>query len=112
MTFMMNSGRLNSGNSCYYSVQNLLYSRLISKNLNIKIYKIVILPVVLYGCETWSLTLGEGHRLRFFQNRVLRRIFGPKREEDGSWRNLHNDKHHSLYSSPNIVWVIKARRMR
>jgi hypothetical protein len=72
------------GNACYYSVQNILSSRLISKNLKIKIYK--ILPVVLYGCETWSLTLEEEHRLRVFENRVLRRIFGPKRDEDGSWR--------------------------
>jgi hypothetical protein len=62
-----------------------------SKNLKIKIYKTVILPVVLYGCETWSLILREEHRLRVFENRVLRRIFGPKREEDGSWRKLHND---------------------
>jgi hypothetical protein len=83
-----------------------------SKNLKIKIYKTVILPVVLYGCETWSLTLGEEHRLRVFENRVLRRIFGPKREEDGSWRKLHNDELHSTYSSPNIVRVIKSRRMR
>jgi hypothetical protein len=75
--------RLNSGNACYYSVQNILSSRLISKNLNIKIYRTVILPVVLYGCETWSFTLREEHRLRVFENRVLRRIFGPKREEDG-----------------------------
>jgi hypothetical protein len=103
--------RLNSGNARYYSVQNLLSSRLISKNLKIKIYKTVIFPVVLYGCETWSLTLGEEHRLRVFENRVLR-IFGPKREEDGSWRKLHNDELHSLYSSPNIVRVIKSRRMR
>jgi hypothetical protein len=103
--------RLNSGNTCYYSVQNLLSSRLISNNLKIKIYKTVILPVVLYGCETWSLTLGEEHRLRVFQKRVLR-IFGPKREEDGSWRKLHNDELHSLYSSPNIVRVIKSRRLR
>jgi hypothetical protein len=85
MTFDEIKNRLNSGNACYYSVQNLLSSRLISKNLKIKIYKIVILPVVLYGCETWSLTLGEEHRLRVFENRVLRKIFGPKREEDGSW---------------------------
>jgi hypothetical protein len=56
--------------------------------------------------------LGEENRLRVFENRVLRKIFGPKREEDGSWRNLHNDKLHSLYSSPNIVRVIKSRRMR
>jgi hypothetical protein len=76
------------------------------KNLKIKIYKIVILPVVLYGCETWSLTLRERHRLKVFGIRVLR-IFGPKREEDGLWRKLHNDELHSLYSSPNIVRVIK-----
>jgi hypothetical protein len=82
------------------------------KENNIKIHKTVILPVVMYGCETWSLTLGEIHRLRVFENRVLRRIFGPKREEDGSWRILHNDELHSLYSSPNIVRIIKARRMR
>jgi hypothetical protein len=99
--------RLNSGNACYYSVQNILSSRLISKNLNIKIYKTVILQSALYGCETWSLILREEHRLRVFENRVLRRIFGPKREEDGSWRKLHNDELHSLYSSPNIVRVIK-----
>jgi hypothetical protein len=89
-----------------------LSSRLISKNLKIKIYKTVILPVVLYGCETWSLTLREEHRLRVFENRVLRRIFGPKREEDRSWRKLHNDELHILYSSPHIVRVIKSRRMR
>jgi hypothetical protein len=82
------------------------------KNLKIKIYKTVILPVVLYGCETWSLTLRGEHRLRVFENRVLRRIFGPKREEDGSWRKLHNDEFHSLYSSPNIVRVFKSSRMR
>jgi hypothetical protein len=74
--------RLNSGNACYYSVQNLLSSCVISKNLNVKIYKTVILPVVLCGCETWSLTLREEHRLRVFVNRVLRKIFGPKREVD------------------------------
>jgi hypothetical protein len=89
-----------------------LSSRLISKNLKIKIYRTVILPVVLYGCENWSLTLREEHRLRVFENRVLRRIFGPKREEDGSWRKFYNDELHSLYSSPNIVRVIKSRRMR
>jgi hypothetical protein len=96
----------------YYSVQNLLSSRLISKNLKIKIYKTVIFPVVLYGCETWYLILGKEHRLRASENIVLRRIFGPKREEDGSWRKLHNDELHNLYSSPNIVRVIKSRRMR
>jgi hypothetical protein len=104
--------RLNSGNACYYSVQNLLSSRLISKNLKIKIYKTVILPVVLYACETWSLTLREEHRLRVFENRVLRKILVPKREDDGLWTKLHNDELQSLYSSPNIVRVIKSRRMR
>jgi hypothetical protein len=89
-----------------------LSSRLISKNLTIKIYKTVILPVVLYGCETWSLILREEHRLRVFENRVLRRIFGPKSEENGSWRKLHKNELRSLYFSPNIVRVIKLRRMR
>jgi hypothetical protein len=113
MTFMMKSkSRLNSGNACYYSVQNLLSFRLISKKLKIKIHKTLILPVVLFGCETWSLTLGEEPRLRVFESRVLRRIFGPKREEDGSCRKVHNDELHNLYSSPNIVRVIKLRRMR
>ena len=71
------------------------------------------MPVVLYGCETWSLTSREERGLRVFGNRVLRRIFGPKRDEvKGEWRKLHNEEHHSLYSSPNIVRVIKSRRMR
>jgi hypothetical protein len=82
------------------------------KKLKIKIYKTVIFPVALYECETWSLTLREEHRLRVFENRVLRRIFGPKREEDGSWIKLYNDELHSLYSSPYIVRVIKSRRSR
>jgi hypothetical protein len=73
--------RLNSGNAFYHSVQNLLSSCLLSKNLKIRIYKMIMLPVVLYGCETWSLTLREEHRLRVFGNRVLRRIFGAKRDE-------------------------------
>jgi hypothetical protein len=71
-----------------------------------------MLPVVLYGYETWSLTLGEEYRLRVFENSVLRKIFGPKTEEGGSSRKLYNDELHSLYSSPNIVRVIKSRRMR
>jgi hypothetical protein len=104
--------RLNSGNACYYSVQNLLSSCLIPKNIKIKIYKTVILPVVLYGCKIWSLTLREERGLRVFENRVLRRIFGSKWEEDGSWRKLLNDEFHSRYSSPDIVRVIKSRKMR
>jgi hypothetical protein len=76
----------------------------------------MITPVVLDGCETWSLTLREDHRLRVFENRVLRRIFGPKRDEvTGEWRNLHSEELHNLYSSSNIIWQIKSiksRRMR
>jgi hypothetical protein len=80
---------LNLGNACYHSVQSLLSSRLLSRNVKVKIYKTMILPVVLYGYGTWSLTLREEHRLRVFENRVLRRIFGPKRDEvTGKWRSL------------------------
>jgi len=75
------NSRLKSGNACYHSVQNLLSSSWLSKKLKIKIYRTIILPVVLYGCETWSLILREERRLRVFENRVLRRVFGPKRDE-------------------------------
>jgi len=85
---------------------------LLSKNLKIKIYRTIILPVVLYGCETWSLILREERKLRVFENRVLRRIFGLKRDEvTGEWRKLHKEEHNDLYCSPNIVGVIKQRRM-
>ena len=87
--------------------------RLLPKNLKIKIYRTIILPVVLYGCETWSLTLREERRLRVFENRVLRSLFGPKRNEViGEWRKLHNEELRDLYSLPNIVRVVKSRRMK
>ncbi|KAJ4449913.1 hypothetical protein ANN_01320 [Periplaneta americana] len=86
---------------------------LLSKNLKVKIYKTVILPVVLYGCETWALTFREEQRLRVFENKVLRKIFGAKRDEvTGDWRKLHNAKLHALYSSPDIIRNIKSRRLR
>jgi hypothetical protein len=79
--------RLNSGNACYHSVQSLLPSHLMSRNIKVKVYKTIILPVVLYGCETWSVTLREEHRLRVFENRMLRIIFSAKRDEVmGEWR--------------------------
>jgi hypothetical protein len=85
---------------------------LLSGNIKVKIYKTIILPVVLYGCKSWCLTLREEHRLRVFGNRVLRTIFGPKRDEvTGEWKKLHSEDLHILYSSPNIIRWIKSRRM-
>jgi len=90
-----------------------LSSILLSKNKKIKIYITIIVPVVLYGCEAWSLTLSEERRLRVFGNRVLRFIFGPKTDEvTREWRKLHNEKLNDLYSSLNIIRVTKSRRMR
>ena len=106
--------RINMGNACYYSLEKILSSRLLSKKLKVETYKIIILPVVLYGCETWSLTLREEHRLRVFENKVLMKIFGAKKDDiTGEWRKLHNaELHASLYSSPNIIRSLKSRRLR
>ncbi|KAJ4431451.1 hypothetical protein ANN_20049 [Periplaneta americana] len=101
--------RINTGNACYYSVEKLLSCTLLSKKLKVRIYKTVTLPVVLNGCETWTLTLREEQRLRALENKVLRKIFGAKRDEvTGEWRKLHN----ALYSSPDIIRNIKSRRLR
>jgi hypothetical protein len=99
--------RLNPGNACYHAVQNLLSSSLLSRNVKIKIYKTIILPVVLYGYETLSVTLRKEHRLRVFENRILRRVYGPMRDEvTGGWRKLHNEELRGLYSLPSIIRVI------
>jgi hypothetical protein len=101
------SCRLNSGNACYRSVQSFVFLPAL-RNVEVKIYKTTILPVVLYGCETWSLPLREEHCLRVFENRVLRGIFGPKRDEvTGEWRKLHSGELHNLYASPSIIKQIK-----
>jgi hypothetical protein len=89
--------RLSSGNACYHSFQSSVLP-LLSRNVKVKIYKTIILPVVFYGCETWSLTSREEHRLRMFENSVLRRIFGSKKDEvTGEWRKLHSGELHNLY---------------
>ena len=101
------------GNPCYYSLEKILSSRLLSNKLEMKTYKIIMLPVILYGCETWSLTLREDHRLRVFENKVLRKIFGAKRDEiTGEIGKLRNAKLHALYFSPNIIRNLKSRRLR
>jgi hypothetical protein len=85
----------------------------LSRNVKVKIYKTIILPVVLYGCETWSVTSRKQHGLSVFENRVLRRLFGPKRDEiTGEWRKFYCEDLHNLYLSPDIIRQIKARRMR
>ena len=106
------TSRLKSGNACYFSVQNFLSSILPARNIKIKVYIIIIMSFVLYGCETWLLMLRGECRLMVFENRVPRRLFGPKRDEvTGEWRKLHSEELNDLYCSPNIVRVIKLRRM-
>jgi hypothetical protein len=104
---------LNPRRQNYFSILSCL-NFLITLNQKLEFdIKTIIFPVVLYGCETWSLTLRVEHRLRVFENRVLRRIFGSKRDEvTGGWRKLHNEELHYLYSSPSIIRMIKLRRMR
>jgi hypothetical protein len=105
--------RFNYGNACYRSVQSLLSSRLLSKNLKMRMYETITLPLILYGCETWSVKLREEHRLRVFENKVLRRIFGPKRDEvAGGGRKLHKEEYCDLYSLQSIITIINSRRMR
>jgi hypothetical protein len=104
----MNS-RLKSGNACYDAVQNVSPSSFLSKDLKMKTHRTIIMPV-LYGCETWSLTLREKRILRVFDNRASRRIFGPNRDKiTREWRKLHNEELNKLYFFPNIVRVIKSR---
>ena len=100
--------RINMGNACYYSLEKVLSSRLLSKKLKVKAYKTIILPVVLYGFKTWSLTLRE-----VFENKVLRKILEDNRDEiTGEWRKLHNSELHALHSSPNTIRNIQSRRLK
>jgi hypothetical protein len=105
--------RLNSWNACCRSVKSFVFAPAVSRNEKVKIHKSIILPLVLYGCETWCPILREERRLRVFENRVLRGIFGPKRDEiTAEWRKLHSGELHNLYSASDIARQIKSRRMR
>jgi hypothetical protein len=108
-----NKSRLNSRNACYRPVHGLLSFLLLSEDVKVKICKTIILPVILYGCETWSLTLREEHRQRALEKRVLRRIFKPKGDEVmGDWRYFNSEELHKLYSSSDIIRQMKSRGMR
>jgi hypothetical protein len=105
--------RLNSGNVCHCLVQNLSYSHPSYKNIKIRIYETIILPVLLYGCETWSLILRGENTLRMYENRVLGRTFGLRRDDViGGHRKLHNKELHDMYSSSSTIRIIKSRSMR
>jgi hypothetical protein len=103
--------RLNLKNACYHSSQTLLSSSLPSKNINIKIYKTVILPIVLYGCETWSFALRQEHCLRVVENRLVRTFESKRDNIMGRRRKLHEELH-NLHSSPNVIRMIMSRRVR
>ena len=101
------------GNACYYSLEEILSPDLLSNKLKVNNIENIILPVVLYGCETWSLRLREELWLRVFENKVLRKIFGATKDEiTGEWRKLYNAELHALYSTPNIIRSLKSRRLR
>ena len=109
---MLSNVRINDSNRVFRcnKFQILLSSSLLSQNTKIKIYRNIILPVVSCGCETWSLTLRKERRLRLFENRALRKTFGPKKEEvTGEWRRLHNEGLDDQFPSPNIICGIKSR---
>jgi len=107
------NSRLKLGNTCYHLEQNLFSSMSVYKNIKNTIQRIIILPVLLFCCETWFLTLRMEQRLSFFESRILGKIFGPERDEV-TWerKGLFDKEIYDLYSSPNVIWVTKSRRMR
>jgi hypothetical protein len=107
------NSRLNSGNASYHLIESLFSSHLLLRNIKVEVYKTIIVPFVLYGCDTSSLILRQEHRLRVFENSFVRRIFLPQRDEvTGEWRKLHSEEHHDLYLSPDSMKQIESRRMR
>jgi hypothetical protein len=103
---------LNMMNAFYHSFKNISFSRLLYRNVNVKIYKSMLLHVVLYACKTWSPILREEHRQKAFENKVPKKIFGPKRDEIiRGWRQLRNEELHNLEPSPHIIRMVKSRRM-
>jgi hypothetical protein len=107
------NSRLNSGNASYHLIESLFSSHLLLRNIKVEVYKTIIVPFVLYGCDTSSLILRQEHRLRVFENSFVRRIFLPQRDDvTGEWRKLHNEEHHDLYLSPDSMKQIESRRMR
>jgi hypothetical protein len=105
-------GRIKQGNITFYANKNLLGNKLLTRKAKIKLYKLVILPVVIYGCETWMMNEVEEEKLRIFERKVLHKIFGPIQRENGAWTIRTNEEVYNLYGKENIIWFIKSQRLR